>query len=326
MRVLRAVVVSALLCLIPSLAYAQGKVKFPFAASSKTLGISPLWAALKQGIFEQQGLEVQLILVRGTPLSVQALAAGSVYIAGPTSDGVIEATGRGLDLVIVGGVVNGLTHAVVGGKKYKSYEDLRGATIGSLSLTSGITFALRRVLKAKGLEYPRDYKLINVGGSPELFAALSAGQIAAAPLAFPINLAAEESGLNLIGWYREVLPNYQAIVLVVSRSWAEENRPLLVRFLKAMVLTNRWLYDHKEAAVDFLAKEMKLKPAYARKGWEYYTENRLWPPDADINLEGLKTVIQIYGEQTQIKGALPNAAQYVDQSYLKEALKELGAR
>ena len=182
------------------------------------------------------------------------------------------------------------------------------------------------MLKAKGLEYPRDYKLINVGGSPELFAALSAGQIAAAPLAFPINLAAEESGLNLIGWYREVLPNYQAIVLVVSRSWAEENRPLLVRFLKAMVLTNRWLYDHKEAAVDFLAKEMKLKPAYARKGWEYYTENRLWPPDADINLEGLKTVIQIYGEQTQIKGALPNAAQYVDQSYLKEALKELGAR
>src|SRR3990167_3586120 len=114
MKVLKAVVVSALLCLIPSLAYAQGKVKFPFAASSKTLGISPLWAALKQGIFEQQGLEVQLILVRGTPLSVKALVAGSVYIAGPTSDGVIEATGRGLDLVIVGGVVNGLTHAVVG--------------------------------------------------------------------------------------------------------------------------------------------------------------------------------------------------------------------
>ncbi|MEK6562118.1 MAG: hypothetical protein AABZ59_02960, partial [Candidatus Binatota bacterium] len=78
--------------------------------------------------------------------------------------------------------------------------------------------------------------------------------------------------------------------------------------------------------VDFLAKEMKLKPAYARKGWEYYTENRLWPPDADINLEGLKTVIQIYGEQTQIKGALPGAAKYVDQSYLREALRELGAR
>ncbi len=325
MKVLKAVAVSVVFCLLPSLTHTQEKLNFPMAASSKTLGQSPLWVASKKGFFEQQGLDVQLILLRGTSLSVQALVAGSVYVAGPTSDGVIEAAERGLDLVIVGGVVNGLTHAVVGGRKYKSYEDLRGATLGSLSLTSGITFALRQVLKAKGLEYPRDYKLINIGGTPDLFAALSAGQIAAAPLALPVNFMAEESGLNLLGWYREVLPNYQAIVLAVKRSWAEQNRPLLVRFLKAMILANRWLYENKEGAIDFMAKEMKLKPTYARKGWEYYTGNRVWPSDADINLEGLKIVIQIYGEQSQTK-ALPSATKYVDQSYLREALRELGAR
>ncbi len=304
-------------------AHAQERVKFPIAAASKTLGYSPLWVASKKGFFEQQGLEGQLILLRGTPLNVQALAAGSVYVSGPTPEAIMDAAEHGLDLVMVGGVINGLTHAIMGGKKYRSYEDLRGATLGSLSLTSGITFALRRVLKAKGLEYPRDYKLINVGGTPELFAALSAGQIAAAPLALPLNLAAEEAGLNPIGWYREVLPNYQLTVLAVKRSWAAENRPLMVRFMRAMVLANRWLYENKEAAIDFLAKEMRLKPAHARKGWEYYTENNIWHPDADINLEGVKTVIQIYGEQTQIKGPLPNAAKYVDQSYLKDALKEL---
>lgn len=200
------VFLSAICISLPCLA--QEKVKFPIAAASKTLGYSPLWVASKQGFFEQQGLDVQLILLRGTPLNIQALAAGSVYVSGPTPDAVIEATERGLDLVMVGGVINGLTHAIMGGKQYRSYDDLRGATLGSLSLTSGITFALRRVLKAKGLEYPRDYKLINLGGTPELLAALSTGQIAAAPLAIPLNLAAEESGLHLIGWYREVLPNY----------------------------------------------------------------------------------------------------------------------
>ncbi|MEK7229840.1 MAG: hypothetical protein AAB154_07330, partial [Candidatus Binatota bacterium] len=86
------------------------------------------------------------------------------------------------------------------------------------------------------------------------------------------------------------------------------------------------LYENKEPAIQFLTQEMQLKPAHARKGWEYYVENRIWHPDADVNLEGMKTVIQIYGEQNQLKGALPIPAKYVDQSYLKEALKELGAK
>ena len=50
---------------------------------------------------------------------------------------------------------------------------------------------------------------------------------------------------------------------------------------------------------------MNLKPAHARKGWEYYTENRIWHPDGDLNLAGMKLNIQIYGEQTQAKGPLP---------------------
>ena len=42
--------------------------------------------------------------------------------------------------MMVVGVINGLSHAIMGGKNYKRYEDLRGATIGGQSLTSGITF------------------------------------------------------------------------------------------------------------------------------------------------------------------------------------------
>jgi NitT/TauT family transport system substrate-binding protein len=319
-------IVLSLLVFISSPGRSQEKVKFPVGASSKTLGYGPLWVAWKQGFFDQQGLDSQVILLRGTPPSVQALVAGSVYVGGASPDAIIEVTERGLDLVMVVGVINGLSHAIMGGKNYKSYESLRGTTIGGQSLTSGITFPLKQVLKSKGLEYPRDYKLVNVGGTADLFAALSSGQIAAAPLAVPLNFAAEEAGFNVIGWYRDVLPNYQLTGMTVKRSWAEANRPLLIRFVKGMVLAMRWVYENKEAAIDFLTKEMKLKPAHARKGWEYYTANRIWYPDADINSEGFKTLIQIYGEQGQLKGPLPSPAKYIDQSYLREALRELGSR
>jgi hypothetical protein len=36
--------------------------------------------------------------------------------------------------------------------------------------------------------------------------------------------------------------------------------------MKAMVLTYRWMFDNRDAAVEFLANEMKLKPVHARKG------------------------------------------------------------
>ena len=165
-----------------------------------------------------------------------------------------------------------------------------------------------------------------VGGSPQAFAALASGQIAAAALSLPLNYAAEEQGFNTIGRFIDVMPHYQLSVYSVRRAWAEENRPVVVRFMKAIVTANRWLHANKEAAVDLLAKEMRLKPAYARKAWEFYTEKGLWHPYGDVTLEGLQVVLQIYGEQTQAKGPLPNPAKFVDQSFLKEALKELPGR
>jgi ABC-type nitrate/sulfonate/bicarbonate transport system substrate-binding protein len=59
----------------------QEKVKFPIAASSKTLGYGPLWVAWKHGFFDQQGLDAQVILLRGTPPSVQALVAAPFTLA-----------------------------------------------------------------------------------------------------------------------------------------------------------------------------------------------------------------------------------------------------
>lgn len=305
---------------------AQEKIRFPVSASSKTLGYSPLWVAWRQGFFEKNGLDVQVVLVSGADKSVMALVGGSTYSAAGAADAMMTVVDQGLDLVAVGGVINGLTHMILGGKKFKNYEDLRGATVGSSGLTSGTAFVLRKVLKAKGLEFPRDYKLLNVGGSGPALAALSSGGIDAAIVAIPLSYEASELGLNVIGRVNEVIPDYQLTVLTVKRSWAERNRPVMVRYMKSMVQAMRWLYDNKEAAIDFLSKEMKLKPQHARQGWEYYTENKIWNPNAEINIEGIKTVIQINAERSQTKGPLPAPTKYIDHSYVQEALKQLGRR
>ncbi len=312
--------------LLSSPCFAQERVQLQVSSATKTLGYGPLWVASKMGFFSRQGLDVDLVAIRSSDISIQALAGGSTQISGAAADAPIVAVERGLDLAIIGGIINGLTQSIMGGKKFKTYEDLRGATIGAISLTSGVTFALRYVLKTKSLEYPRDYKLLVIGGSPQTYAALTTGQIDAAALSLPLNYAAEELGFNEIGRFIDIIPHYQLAALSLKRAWAEKNKAVVVRFMKAMVLTMHWLYQNKEPAIDFLSKEMNLKREHARKGWEFYTGNHIWHPDGDVNVEGLKTTIQLFQEMSGAKGPPPSPAKYVDQSYIKEALKELGTK
>jgi len=305
---------------------AQEKVTFPVAASTKTAGYSPLWAGVKQGFFAQQGLEVQPVVIRGSDRSIQALVGGSVYAALLAPDAPMVAADRGLDTAIVAGNTQRLAHWILGGKNYKSFDDLRGATVGTISLTAGTGLVLRHVLKAKGLEYPRDYQLLIIGGTPQLFAALTSNQIAAAPLALPYNFAAEELGYHPIGSFMEVFPSYQLTVLAASRAWSEKNRRLQVRFLKGYVRAIRWLQDNEGPATEFMIKEFGFKPAHARRAWQYYAGNKAWDYDGRVNLDGMKAVIQMAAEQNQSKGALPSPTKYIDETYLNEALGELRER
>lgn len=195
------VIKGMLLCwvlLVSSSSMAQEKFKFPVSASSKTLGYSPLWVASNLGFFDREGLDVQVVLVSGADKSTMALLGGSVYISSGGTDTVVSAVEQGADLASIGGIINGLTHYIMGGKKFRTFEDLRGANVGSSGLTSGTAFVLRRVLRAKGLEYPRDYNLINVGGSAQAFISLTAGRIDAAIIAVPLNYEAAQMGHPVI--------------------------------------------------------------------------------------------------------------------------------
>ena len=303
----------------------QERIKFPVGVSSKVLGYGHLWAAWRRGYFEREGLDVEVVLMRGTAPAVQAMIANSIFAGLIANDGPIAAVEQGMDIAMIAGSSK-LTHMLIGAKNYKTWEDLRGATIGASTLTSGTAFVLRRALKIKGLEYPRDYKLLNVGGTSSAFAAMSAGQIAAAMQAVPNAFHAQEAGFNVIGRMADIFPTYLLSAYSVKRSWAEKNRPRVVRFLKAVLQAKKWFEQDKKTAVEFLAKEFQLTPSLAEKGLDYYLNNQAWHPELEIEMDGLKTVVDIYAEQTGMKGPFPSPEKYVDQSYLKQALKELGWR
>ena len=306
---------------------AQEKVRFPIGESSKTLSYGPLWVAAKMGFFDREGLEVPIITMRGSPLTIQALTADSIYVANATVDTLISAYERGAaDITMIGGLINGLGLSMIGGKPYKTYADLRGTTIGTQTLTSGTGFALRLVLNVLGMEYPRDYKVLNMGGASDRYQALTSGQISSAPVGVPLDLVAKQQGFNIIGYFADDQPNFQFNVYIIKRSWAEKNRALVVRFMKAMASTMRWMSDNREAACGYLSKEMVISTEHCRYASDYNWKNRIWDRNAELNVEGVRTLIKITAEQGILKEPLPEPSKYIDPSYLKQALAEIGKR
>lgn len=325
-RIARAAAIFLLAFVFATPCLAQEKIRFPIAESSKTLSYGPLWVAAKMGFFEKEGLDVPIITMRGSPLAIQALTADSIYVANATVDTLINAYEKGADITMIGGLINGLGLSMIGGRPYKTYADLRGTTIGTQTLTSGTGFALRLVLKVHGLEYPRDYKLLNIGGASDRYQALNSGQISSAPVGVPLDLVAKQQGFNVIGYFADDQPNFQFNVYIVKRSWAEKNRPLVVRFMKAMAGTMRWMMDNREAACAYLSKEMAISVEHCRYASDYNWKSRIWDRNADLNIEGVRTLIKITAEQGVLKEPLPQPSKYIDPSYLKQALAEVGKK
>ena len=111
----------------------------------------------------------------------------------------IRAVEKGAALKIVGGLINAPVYDLYAGPKYKSIKDLKGTTVGVTGLITSDTILMKEMLKANGLEYPRDYAMLAIGGTPERWLAMQGGNISSGILSPPFTFVAEEAGFINLG-------------------------------------------------------------------------------------------------------------------------------
>jgi NitT/TauT family transport system substrate-binding protein len=292
--------------------------------TSKTIFFLPLFAAQRRGFYDAEDLKVELIHMGSPAVNLQALVAGQIHISNINPDGIIIVNEKGGNLKAIAGMINGVAYTLVGGKAYKKLEDIRGTRLGVSSLKGGPTTFLLEYLRAKGLVYPRDYSMVLVsGGTPARLAALEGGSVSAAVLGVPQSDMALDRGFNRLGDVLDVLPTFQFTTVNVNPIWAEKNRTVVVKFLKAHIRSLSWIHDHVDEAADIMTREMGIKPPYARKGVEYFTGKGLFPKDGSITMEGMKVNIEVQARDGLISPPLPPPEKHVDLSYLRQAQKEL---
>ncbi len=292
--------------------------------TSKTLFYLPFYVAQKRGMYTAENLKVELILIGRSDVQLQAVLSGETHFATLNSDGVILVNEKGANLKVIAGVDNAAPYVLVGGKPYKKIDDLKGARLGVSSLRGGATSILLEYLKSKGLHHPRDYAMTVIsGGTTARLTALETGAIAAGVLGVPYSDMAIDQGFNKLGDTMEVISTYQFNGITVNPAWAEKNRATVVKFLKAHIRSLRWIYEQPEQATELFINEMGVKQPYARRGIDYFTKNKIFPIDGSVTLAGLKVNIEVQARDGVLKEPLPSPERYVDQSYIRQAQKEL---
>lgn len=293
---------------------------------SKDMNYLPFFIAQRKGFHAKEGIGVDLVNIGRSDIQLQAMVAGELHFANINADNIIiwnERTNG--NLKVAAGSSNAAPYLLIGAKNIKRVDDLKGQRIGVASLSGGATSILVAYLRSKGLLHPRDYSMsVIAGGTPARLSALESGSVAGAVLVLPFSDMAVDKGFTKLGDTTEIISDYQFNNININPAWAEKNRALVVRFIKAHIQALRWLHDNPADGADFLTKEFGMQSVYARRGIEYYTKNKVYPYNGDVTLAGLKINIEVQVQDGIIKGAVPAPEKYIDLTYLRQAQKELG--
>ena len=284
--------------------------------------ILPLWVAQDKGFFARNGLQVRMI---ATPNSVQQMTGlinGQFDIAMTAVDNVIaymegqgEAPTRSTpDIVAL---------SLITAPEIKSLADLRGTTLSVDAMTTGYAFTLRRMLEKAGLK-DGDYTLTRVGGMKERYEALLERKQAGSLLVPPFTLAALDRQFNELTTALALLGHFQGGVAAARRAWAAEHRDELIGFIRGNIAALDWLYDanNKSKALQiFQAHLPGTSVAVAEKSYGVLLHpSSGFPHKAEIDVEGVRTVMEIRSQYAEPRKTLTDPSRYYDLTYYRAAL------
>jgi ABC-type nitrate/sulfonate/bicarbonate transport system substrate-binding protein len=286
----------------------------------------PIVVADRQGLFARRGLAIEIRRLGSVDKATAAVKSGEINITITPPEGAIRDCAAGGNLRIIAGNVNRLPLSLIANPRFKRIEELRGAKLGTSSMTEGTALYTMEVLRRHGLNYPGDYEFAVVGVHPARWKALQEGTIDAAVQLIPLNFVAVDAGWPNLGEVTDYIPEIVFTAMIVDCQWADAHRADVVGFLAAVMDATRWLLDPaNDAALVVLVTELtQAEGKYGRQALDYMRQKNVFTPDLAIPTAAFSKSIELMQKAGLADAELAMAAPKVlDDSYRVTAA-ELG--
>jgi len=283
----------------------------------------PIWAAERQGFFEERGVRVLLTPTPSSTFQMQGLAEGRFDIAMTAFDNVVayqEGQGEAEippnpDLFAFMGSDQGFL-SVIGGREVKTFKDLKGKKLSVDALTTGYAFVLRELLARSGIA-ESDVTFDRAGGALSRFQELLKGTHAGTILVTPFDLLAMNKGHARLAVAHEQLGAYQGVVAAARRSWAKQNEVAVAGFVRAYRAGVEFLYSNREIAEALLIANVRaMTPPLAKQTLGVLLDERSgFFRDVRLDPAGMEMVLALRSRFGKVK--LYDPQKYLDTSYIR---------
>ena len=259
----------------------------------------PAWIAKESGIFEKNGLDVQLIYFTGGTTTVQALVSGEVPISQVAGPAVVNSALVGSDIVMIAGGATSLDYWLMSRPDIKQPGQLKGGSVAISAFGTASYFVARYALEKIGLTPGKDVALVQVGGVPDRLGALLAGRIEAAVLVPPSMFIAQKKGLNILADVSKLGLPFQYTGVATSRRFIKEQPDTVRRYTRSQLEAVHLIYTDKETSLTVLTKYFggKIERDMLEKSWELLINGNLLSKKQYPSVEGLKFILASLAEK-----------------------------
>jgi NitT/TauT family transport system substrate-binding protein len=278
----------------------------------------PLYVAIDEGFFTQQGLDLTKETAGAPTVALSAVISGSAQFSIHGPEWTAIAASKGAPVSIVANVVNGAAVWIATSPdfKFNSVKDLKGQKIVTGLMPTTSTSLFIKLLKENGMDAKSDVDMIQVaiGTEPGPFLAKQAD---VAVMYEPGLDQVVAKGMKVVFGFPKSFGPY-AFSAITARNDVDPD--LAQRVVNGMEMAMRFMAKNEAETVEIAKKEFPtLDPAVVEAAVKRMLADSVYPASVDITPEALKVAMD-----TQIAlgnlAAQPDYKSFVVKKYIDQAL------
>ena len=238
--------------------------------------------AVRQKLFEKEGIVAELTIYRGGAETFEAMAAGAADVILDATSLAAAGRKKGVMSKVVANAAMGYYgwQLMVLTKSTAAVKDLNGKKVAITSAGSGSDLLALWTIADKKIDFTR----VPVGGGglvPNLLAGNVEAAVVYSPLSFQISKSGEAR--TILDYAKEVPPNLAAGWIVLDK-YAQEKPVLVQKTLNALYGALMFMRDNKDVTVKLISELYEIPAEIA--ALEY--ENTILKLETDGSMSGPK--------------------------------------
>jgi ABC-type nitrate/sulfonate/bicarbonate transport system substrate-binding protein len=293
----------------------------------------PIFAAIAQGFFAEEGVKVDLSLTPSSVMQAQKTADGDCEMVFTAFDNVVAyGEGQGAagpdvnpDYVVVMGATQ-LELSLIVAPDVVTFADLKGRTIALDALATGFAFVLDEMIAQGGLA-KADTQYVAVGATPQRWHSVQDGTHAATLTIEPFTSLATRAGFKVLDTSSRLFESYQGGVCATRRSFLRDHPDQVRALVKGYLRGLAWVTDpaNRDAAEALLQERMpEIKPQAVGSVMKSLMSPRSGlTPNGEILPKGMAQVLDLRTRHGACDAPLTDISRYLDLGIYENVLKDL---